>query len=440
MREYMGAAVVANVVSMLRAEVGGAILLSDRNLEGKFFEGIVDSKARVVTAETMALDVLRSTKDRGVAGVVAVIEKNRIGDEGEGDGIFSFEKGDVFSLLISSDCLVKVINHVGGRTWVSAAERLVGDLLARCALISNLIDGLESDFNVSIDYSREQLVDWGDFIICFKEISKYFGREAADSIKGRLSEMAKLSRDELMCNGSAREISHILLSALRNFRPNGLCAERGISEDEFIRSLLLSFKPADLEGDRIYWSMRRWERLNPNYPIFPQWRELDSLQVVLDQRYWENDLRRMLEYYKDEDFSAIKLDLDNFKLVNEALGHAGGDEAIKLACRTVLRVVAHKGVVYRRGGDEIVVFAPGISSEGSINLCNDLRSAIESEFSRWGAERDLHVTPTASIGLAIFFAGSSAEVLIEKMDCAQMRAKKEGKNRVVVERCCGELI
>lgn len=129
------------------------------------------------------------------------------------------------------------------------------------------------------------------------------------------------------------------------------------------------------------------------------------------------------------------MDLDNFKSVNEALGHQAGDDAIRLYSRTVKDVLCKFGEVYRRGGDEVVAFAPGLDHATSKRLAEDVRVAIESRFAEWGASRGLTTFPTSSIGLVLSGNGSTVEDTIHLMDEAQRQAKSQGKNRVVVSVC-----
>jgi len=133
--------------------------------------------------------------------------------------------------------------------------------------------------------------------------------------------------------------------------------------------------------------------------------------------------------------SVVKINLDNFKLVNERLGHSAGDEAIKLACTLVKEVFSGVGEVYRRGGDEIVVIAPGLAQDECSKLAECSRILIAERFAAWGAQKGLSPTPTASIGIVYATAGCSAADVAACMDEAQSTAKHMGKNRVVSVAC-----
>jgi diguanylate cyclase (GGDEF)-like protein len=133
-----------------------------------------------------------------------------------------------------------------------------------------------------------------------------------------------------------------------------------------------------------------------------------------------------------EPVAMFKIDLDNFKQVNEDLGHAAGDEAIRLYCKTVINILGTVGEVYRRGGDEVVVLAPGLGETVARELGEVTRLKIEEIFRDWASSRHLTIPPTASIGLAISDSVESRSRIVERADEAQRQAKHQGKNRVVV--------
>jgi len=111
------------------------------------------------------------------------------------------------------------------------------------------------------------------------------------------------------------------------------------------------------------------------------------------------------------------------------LGHSGGDDAIRLYCNVVRGVLGIVGEVYRRGGDEVVVLAPGLCDVRARELAERTREEVEARFRAWGAEHGLHPVPTASIGLVRCTTESSE--IIRLADDAQRQAKQQGKNRVV---------
>ena len=178
--------------------------------------------------------------------------------------------------------------------------------------------------------------------------------------------------------------------------------------------------------------MKKWERKNSQYPLLNDWRMLDSLETVWDQRYWRRDLEKFLQMLEPEEVLGIlKIDLDNFKAVNDELDHSAGDDAIRHYCSVVKRVVGGYGYVYRRGGDEIVVILLDTNGPSAQAIAEEIRGQIESTFRDWAEKRCLTKSPTASIGVVVDGARTPLE-LISLVDKAQQEAKSGGKNRVVV--------
>jgi diguanylate cyclase (GGDEF)-like protein len=193
--------------------------------------------------------------------------------------------------------------------------------------------------------------------------------------------------------------------------------------------LELSYPFDSIEDDPIFWKIKKWEINNPRYSLLRKWRALDPFKLVLDQRYWEADLKAFLKLGESGGgIGLIKLDLDNFKSVNTKLGHGGGDDAIKIASRVINSASSGRGEVYRRGGDEFVVIAPDLRGHDIKSLAEEIRAGIESAFLDWGRDNNLEVYPTASIGVIDADYGVDFDELTQAADQAQQSAKDQGKN------------
>jgi len=129
--------------------------------------------------------------------------------------------------------------------------------------------------------------------------------------------------------------------------------------------------------------------------------------------------------------AALFVDLDNFKSINDTLGHGVGDELLQAVAARLKGVVRDADALGRLGGDEFVVVTEELSLEvGPELIAERLLEALKPSF-KLGAGEETRVTVTASIGIA---AGdhSSAEELLRDADIAMYRAKWDGKNRHVV--------
>jgi diguanylate cyclase (GGDEF)-like protein len=129
--------------------------------------------------------------------------------------------------------------------------------------------------------------------------------------------------------------------------------------------------------------------------------------------------------------AALFVDLDNFKSINDTLGHGAGDDLLRAVAARLDGVVRATDALGRLGGDEFVVIAEELSlAEGPELIAERLLEALKQPF-KLGADKETRVTVTASVGIA---AGdhTSAEELLRNADIAMYRAKWDGKNRYVV--------
>jgi len=129
-------------------------------------------------------------------------------------------------------------------------------------------------------------------------------------------------------------------------------------------------------------------------------------------------------------FSVLVLDLDNFKKINDALGHLVGDKLLKVAALRVRETLRDIDTLARSGGDEFIAIFPGLTDEQEIrNVARRMISAIQMPF-----EIEPHMLYVgASIGAAIYPAHGDDDVkLLAHADTAMHRAKETGKSRCVV--------
>jgi diguanylate cyclase (GGDEF)-like protein len=129
--------------------------------------------------------------------------------------------------------------------------------------------------------------------------------------------------------------------------------------------------------------------------------------------------------------AALFIDIDNFKAVNDTLGHAAGDQLLQAVAARLDGVVRGSDALGRLGGDEFVVISEDLSLEAGPELIAErLLAALKPSF-KLGASEETVFSATASIGIALG-GRSSAEELLREADIAMYRAKWDGKNRYAV--------
>ncbi len=120
------------------------------------------------------------------------------------------------------------------------------------------------------------------------------------------------------------------------------------------------------------------------------------------------------------------LDLDNFKEVNDSLGHAVGDELLQSAARRLQSCLRGSDTVSRQGGDEFLVLLTEVTSVRDSGVIADKLKQAMAEPHRLGSHQ---IYLTLSIGISLYpDDGQDAESLVSRADTAMYFAKRSGRN------------
>jgi diguanylate cyclase (GGDEF)-like protein/PAS domain S-box-containing protein len=124
--------------------------------------------------------------------------------------------------------------------------------------------------------------------------------------------------------------------------------------------------------------------------------------------------------------AVLFVDLDNFKTVNDSLGHAAGDRVLVAAAERIRRCQRAEDTASRLGGDEFAVLLDDVAAAvDPAEVANRITSAFTTAFDVDGRA----VIVTASVGVAVASPGDSADVLLRNADAAMYVAKGEGRGR-----------
>jgi diguanylate cyclase (GGDEF)-like protein/PAS domain S-box-containing protein len=159
----------------------------------------------------------------------------------------------------------------------------------------------------------------------------------------------------------------------------------------------------------------------------------DDLTQLANRASFADSLRRAIARaaeYPNQRFAVIFLDLDQFKIVNDSLGHGIADGLLVHVARTLERCVRPGDTVARLGGDEFTILLPDLRSEAeATRVAERINAALGKTVSLGGVE----VFTSASMGIAVGPADyETAEHVLQDADTAMYEAKARGRARHVV--------
>ncbi|MCW2284992.1 two-component system cell cycle response regulator [Rhodoblastus acidophilus] len=161
---------------------------------------------------------------------------------------------------------------------------------------------------------------------------------------------------------------------------------------------------------------------------------VDPLTGLNNRRYLQTHVVGLMEQsaQKGRPLSAMVLDIDHFKGVNDTYGHDVGDDILRGFAARVRRVVRGADLLCRFGGEEFVIVMPETRLAVARLVAERVRASVAATpFPICGGLETLGVT--VSIGVAASHGGESPDALFKRADQALYRAKSGGRNRVTVD-------
>lgn len=156
--------------------------------------------------------------------------------------------------------------------------------------------------------------------------------------------------------------------------------------------------------------------------------DTDLLTDLNNKMATERKIREYMEKYPDKQGVLFVLDVDNFKKINDTMGHAFGDEVLRSLAVRLQSMFRATDIVGRTGGDEFMVFLKDIRE---ISMIEREGKKIEQFFHQFEVGEYVKYSVTASVGAAVFPGdGKSFEELYKSADNALYVSKRHGKNQL----------
>lgn len=155
----------------------------------------------------------------------------------------------------------------------------------------------------------------------------------------------------------------------------------------------------------------------------------DELTGIANRRHLHSEAQRELARLGQdgETASAIMVDLDRFKAINDQYGHEAGDQVLRSVLEPMSQCMRPWDLVGRIGGEEFLILLSDVDQAGAAGIAERIREAIEVlDIESHGR----HISITASFGIAQWDGQCGLDELIRHADEALYRAKRSGRNRV----------
>ncbi|TVQ31469.1 MAG: diguanylate cyclase, partial [Wenzhouxiangella sp.] len=156
----------------------------------------------------------------------------------------------------------------------------------------------------------------------------------------------------------------------------------------------------------------------------------DTLTGLANRREVSRQIEAGIEHNRQsgEPFALILADIDDFKPINDRLGHTAGDAVLVHLARILTETVRGRDVVARWGGEEFLLYLPSTELMAARKVAQNLSDAVK----RMPLEIDgEQIALTLTFGVTEFGAGDTAESAIAAADQAMYRGKQRGKNQIL---------
>lgn len=156
----------------------------------------------------------------------------------------------------------------------------------------------------------------------------------------------------------------------------------------------------------------------------------DPLTNLANRRFFQRQLEAALADPVSARGALLFLDFDDFKFVNDTLGHLAGDDLLKSLAQVMSGILGGRGSLARLGGDEFGVLVPGVDAAGAEAMAKALLEGVRSQIA---STHECPTCVTVSIGIALYpDHGRTADALMLHADLAMYRAKNSGGDRYCI--------
>lgn len=201
----------------------------------------------------------------------------------------------------------------------------------------------------------------------------------------------------------------------------------GMAAQSLFLSMALTDRLRQLEAEK--------ERLESTQSHYLELSLTDPLTGLRNKRFLTTqlDLAVVGAHHTKSNLALMLLDLDDFKHINDTMGHSVGDAVLATLARSMRSCTRESDSLCRFGGDEFVIVLPGVTEITAFNVAERIRNRFYKDWSESSGEKEGQGQVSVSIGVVRLRENETAQQLLMRADAAMYEAKRLGKNRSVLK-------
>ncbi len=323
--------------------------------------------------------------------------------------------------LGSLQTLRDALQRDGGPDWQAVLPRIIAE-------VRGIIERISADKYELEALVQEVSVELGDITVVLQsdQAGLASGRENSERLHELMHEGVSRIQKHIDTESDIEKLKSGVSSSLEGIR-------RAITD--FVESDAQRLADAERRNEDLQRRVQRMEEesLQLQKRLQRKREQLmeDTLTGARSRLAYEESLAQELSRFRryGETFCLAVLDIDHFKKINDSYGHSAGDKALRLVAQQIGERVRETDLLFRVGGEEFVLLLPRTTIDAAEPLVGEVRDAVGSS----GFHFEGRPVPiTLSAGLTASRGDDTAETIFARADDAMYRAKKGGRDRLVV--------
>lgn len=316
---------------------------------------------------------------------------------------------------------LRLATEIAAGEWRNLLQQIVNLINS----VRNSLNQEKREFELFLQQITQRLQEIGGVINAEQlaqqdalRASEQFSTKVTSNVEGmrkNVSQAQDLAGLKLMVEANLNTLSKDLIEYRETDRQRALSAERNMAE---MRERMASMEKSAVE-------------LKTEVEASNRKALVDALTNIPNRLSLEDRAQQEIARWQEfgSPLTLIVWDIDHFKRVNDAYGHAVGDKALQAVAQLLNENSRQSDFLARYGGEEFVMLLPGTGEDEALKVANALRERVATRGFQY---RDEAVSIQVSCGIRCFWDGDDLATVFYRADRALYNAKEAGRNRCVI--------